>query len=789
MAQQNSIQGLYNGLINTNIQDFSNKRPGANLIGEPPLIEIFNRGYWGSTLDMVNIERAMLDVRIGIMHRAMDMIREALWQAPPVRTMVYRRVAQVAAAPFDIQAPQDVEGSEAKWAKQIAVMIRRQLRGATGTRGPRNSVSFRDILKYLMWAVVDGRAATQTNFEPVVGDPEMRFALTGFSWIHPSRLAYGSNRELRVIERHTQTGMYCPIGPALEEAPLRFITHRPNLAADYPEYDGLWISMLYYLFFHRYAWRQKMQFIETFIKGWRKVTGPGGIETHVTEASVKEGAARAEELGGETNVWWGAPGVDLSMEWPQGQGYQLIATMPEEVETALARLILGQDKTTTGDTYGKGAEELKGESLLIASDDAETLNQTINRFIERLVALLVSPNAVHLAPQFKFNIGTEKSPDAAQMRLSKAIADGIRVPEKLYRTEVHIPAPENDEAYLVANPSVPGTGKCIDPAKGESEEDLVPPAPEQLGVAAEGGMFDAEQELIGRYRHAFTRQLGKAADAFTAACDKDDWTSVEAALDDARDGIDLSDLSWPIEEIIVRGQMIGIVDAIEDAEADHEPVVAADTNDTLTLDSRRTLSSLVGGFVRKPFAEAVKTFAAKKLVPREMFEDMRGNAKRKAFTIAGLATTHQLKIAKDEVQKALKNGDSPKVFSKRLAERFASAGVTALSTSHAETVIINATMGAFADGRFAQMTQPEVLATRPYWQVQCVCDRNSRHNHKAQHGKVVRGDEVEAAGKRLPWGHRCRCKFVSLTEGQVKVRGLVPLAPTLLSSVPDSGWN
>jgi SPP1 gp7 family putative phage head morphogenesis protein len=264
---------------------------------------------------------------------------------------------------------------------------------------------------------------------------------------------------------------------------------------------------------------------------------------------------------------------------------------------------------------------------------------------------------------------------------------------------------------------------------------------------------------------------------------------VDSALEDARDQIDLATMSWPIEEVIVLGQMIGIVEAIHEADQD-EPTALEEPHDAgVMLASGRTLVSLVGGYVRKPFAEAVRTFAAKKVIPREMFDDMRAEAKRRAFTVAGLATTHQLKIAKDEVQKALANGDSPHTFAKRLEARFASAGVTGVSTSHAETILQNATMSAFADGRFAQMTRPEVLSERPYWQVQCRNDQHTRYCHREQHGKVVRGDEVAAAQKRLPWGHRCRCRFVSLTERQVKQRGLVPVPATMLAGVPDQGWN
>lgn len=782
-----SIQGLYVGLINPYPDHFT-KRPAANLVGDPPLIEIFNRGYWGTTLDMENIERAMLDVRIGIMHRAMDMIREAMWHNPPVRGMVFRRVAQVAAAPYDVQVPSDIEAGDLKWAKKIAAMVRRMYRGATGTRGPKNSSSFRDTLKQLMAAVVDGRSVTQSNFVPVSGDPDAKYQLVGFSWVHPSRIAYGPNRELRVVERHIQTGMYNPVGPPLDELPHRFITHRPQLFADYPEYDGLWISMLYYLFFHRYAWRQKMQFIEKFIKGWRKITAPGGLETHITQPSIEEAAERAEELGGETNVWWGAPGIDLQMEWPAGSGYQLIDTMPGDVESALAKLILGQDKTTTGDTYGKGAEELKGESLLIAQDDAATLEQTIDRFSEQLVALNVSPNATHLAPKFKLQITNETSPDAIQRVFSQAIIDGVRIPEKLYREKTHIRAPEEDEAYVVADPSKPGQGVTIDPTKGEHERDLIQEVVAPNVIAEATVPHDLEEEMIGCCRRSFIKKMGEWASAYTAACDGvDDWKTIKQRLDDTHEAFDFEDTAWPIEELIVRGQMIGVLSAIEDAENEDAAVALPVHADDVMLDAR-TLRGLSGDLVRKPYSEAVRAFAARKAIPRATFDKLRGEAKREAFTIAGLATKRQLELAKKEVAKAIEEGTLPSTFTKRLAAKFTAAGMTALSTSHSEIVLRNAAMTAIADGRWAQLTQPEVLAARPYWQVRGV-EAGARETHRVNHGKVVRADDPDLAEKRLPWGHRCRCKFVSLTANQVKERNLVVVPATSLARVPDLGWN
>jgi SPP1 gp7 family putative phage head morphogenesis protein len=784
-------------------QEFSSKRPSADLIEVPPLIEIFNRGYFGSSLDMESIEHAMYSVRRGVMHFAMDLIRESLWNAPAVRTMVYRRISQVASMPWDITPAETDNDADKARAEEYASMVRRVFKRASGTRGPENACSFRDLIFYLMAATLDGRAAAQVNYESVTGVKNMRWAATGFSWIHPSRLAYGPMRELRIIERYVQTGMYTAIGPALNTLPHRFVVHHARLGADYPEYDGLWLSMLYYLFFHRTSWRERMKFIERWISGWRKVTGPGGIETHVTKEAVQEGAERASELGGETNTWWGAPGVDLTIVWPAGNAHEMLRATPEDVENALAKLILGQANTTDGNSYGKGLDGLKDEQLLIAMNDAETLAQTINRLFEQFIALNVSPNAIHLAPQFSFRIKKDDDPNEAQARFSVALQDGLKVPEKQYRKECRIDEVAEGEAYLIADPMQPGSGRArlVDPANPELHPEKLPtpPAEPTPSIAAEATAHDIEEELVARCRLSFTRKMGEWADTFVKACTgKDDWKDVNASLKAARDAIDHSEASWPIEELIVRGQMIGIVEAAADADEDETATLEAnhvhasdgyDEDDVLMLSGGRTLLGLIGDFVRKPFVEAVRTFAAKKVVPRSMFDKLRGEAKREAFTIAGLATRRQLEVAKDEVKKAIEDGDSPRTFFKRLSARFTSAGMNALSTSHSETVLRNATMGAFADGRYKQMTQPEVLKARPYWQVRGVGDRQTRETHRANHGKVVRGDDPKLQTKRLPWGHRCRCRFVSLSPAQVEQRGLAVVDADLLHGVPDSGWN
>src|SRR5262249_25495379 len=127
-------------------------------------------------------------------------------------------------------------------------------------------------------------------------------------------------------------------------------------------------------------------------------------------------------------------------------------------------------------------------------------------------------------------------------------------------------------------------------------------------------------------------------------------------------------------------------------------------------------------FAAKPFAQAIQEFRVKQVLRKSDFERLSGAAKRRAFTVAGLAQDEMLKAAHDELGHALAAGADLGTFADALETRFDEAGWTQLNPSHVELVFRNAVMGAYASGRDTEMRQPAVLEARPFWQVLGVSD-------------------------------------------------------------------
>src|SRR5678815_737494 len=76
---------------------------------------------------------------------------------------------------------------------------------------------FRQFIYDMGWAPVDGRAASEIEWKIV--DGTTRYWPASHTWIHPGRLSFGPQRELRVVERHRQTSLYYQIGLDLNDQP------------------------------------------------------------------------------------------------------------------------------------------------------------------------------------------------------------------------------------------------------------------------------------------------------------------------------------------------------------------------------------------------------------------------------------------------------------------------------------------------------------------------------------------------------------------------------------------
>ena len=99
---------------------------------------------------------------------------------------------------------------------------------------------------------------------------------------------------------------------------------------------------------------------------------------------------------------------------------------------------------------------------------------------------------------------------------------------------------------------------------------------------------------------------------------------------------------------------------------------------------------------------------------------------------------------------------------------------------------------------YKSMTDDTAVKLRPFWQYRTAADGNVREEHAQMHGKVYRADDPIWDVWYPPNGFRCRCSVVSLSERQVKERGLtVETKPPrkvdwetgeILESRPDKGF-
>ena len=86
------------------------------------------------------------------------------------------------------------------------------------------------------------------------------------------------------------------------------------------------------------------------------------------------------------------------------------------------------------------------------------------------------------------------------------------------------------------------------------------------------------------------------------------------------------------------------------------------------------------------------------------------------------------------------------------------------------TILRTNIAAAYSAGRYKR--QRETIASRPYWQYIAVLDGATRLRHRELHGKVFRADDPVWDTIYPPNGFRCRCRVRSLSERQVRARGI-----------------
>ena len=169
-----------------------------------------------------------------------------------------------------------------------------------------------------------------------------------------------------------------------------------------------------------------------------------------------------------------------------------------------------------------------------------------------------------------------------------------------------------------------------------------------------------------------------------------------------------------------------------------------------------------------PMQEAIDFWQSKmKLTPGE-YNKLSDSAKLKAFAVAGIAVEDELSSVFDAINKAIAKGTTFEEFQRDCGDIFAKRG---WGSWRIDTVFQTNLQTAYSVGRYEQMQQ--TTEGRPYWMYVAVGDDRTRPAHMALHEKVFPADHKFWDTWYPPNGFNCRCTVISLSERQVKDKGII----------------
>jgi phage gp29-like protein len=415
----------------------------AALFGKPPINEQ-NRTRYGRSLTLDRIENALRNAQNGYMRDLTDMARETVSLDPHLGSVLTKRINAVASLDYEIREAEG-PGVDKKLAKDYAEFVREQL-----LMIPR----FKQRIKQLAWGLFDGRAALEIQWVQrsmtTAGGISGNWRAGDLAWIHPRRLQFGPERELRIAD-DAASYAFAPVGVALRDVAngYKFVQFTPQLFGDYPELEGLAPRCLYWSFFKRFGARERMILLELFGKPWRIVSVDE--DSNAGEPDLLAAETIVDQLGGAQTARL-PRGVNLDVVKTDPGSGQIHADVIAESDKQISKLVLGQTGTTDAmpGALGGGNQALvmKDEQLLLAQGDADLLGEAIeDGLTDSIIGINFGVEALLHAPRFVLKAEAPQDRAANTARLMQALNLGLSV--------------SVDEAYEITGFRKPAGGEAI----------------------------------------------------------------------------------------------------------------------------------------------------------------------------------------------------------------------------------------------------------------------------------------------------------------------------------------
>lgn len=179
------------------------------------------------------------------------------------------------------------------------------------------------------------------------------------------------------------------------------------------------------------------------------------------------------------------------------------------------------------------------------------------------------------------------------------------------------------------------------------------------------------------------------------------------------------------------------------------------------------------------FDEAIAWHRDRVHLTKAQWDKLVAYAKKKAFTVAGVAQLDMVSEVWRAIDRALDQGTTLTDFKKAIGEHLQNAwqGTVAAPGSRVETIFRTNVQLAYSAGRYEQAV--EVKDERPYWMFDALLDSRASEICEECDGTVRPADDPWWRTHQPPLHHNCRSSLTTLTPERAGERGVSKRGPAV----------
>lgn len=568
---------------------------------------------------------------------------------------------------------------------------------------------------------------------------------------HPRRFSFTMDRELRLI---TPSNMI--EGEPVPDRKFVIFTYGDS---DNPYGRGLGQRLWWPVWFKKNGVKFWLVFLEKFGMPTVKGKYPPGT----TPEQQQKLMDAIEAIQSDTGIKI-PDSMDIEFLEASRAGTVTHEQLCEYMDRQISKAVLGQTASTEGTPGKLGNEKTQGDVRQeIIEADSDLLDACLN---ETLIKWIVDYNFPDVSAYPKIVTYARPKPDlTAQIAIDKtAVVDiGVPIPLRYFYETYGWPVPAEGEDVAVKRQPLP---RITQSKQGNAfaELDVKKNTETSRAVTAQRALDALAERKISEAVPIFENYITEIKQYL------DESGTLEAARDNIvslYDRLDSTPLARSLREALaeaddIGGQSIGPVN-LAFAEASWGP--------------------------GKPFQEQMDFFNAK------------------AFTISGVGKADLVAGVKDALSTSIEKGTSMEKFRADVNALFTQHGYDKLSPWRIETIYRTNMQSSYQAARYRQMTDPAVIAARPYWRYVAVLDSHTRPAHYALNGKIFRYDHPFWQTWYPPNGFNCRCTVVNVSQTEMDREGWTvetedptgklfePVDPVTGNKLmarplmPDQGWG